>query len=121
MAISRYVDLTYNYKVNNLYSVNVDLAGWDRTTIHVEPPIQGTIYVYGSNDAGDVQGITEGNAKLATSFSPIQAVNLATGGLVSSIVSAGVYKVDANARFLQISGGAGTNIGRLLLLHTKID
>src|SRR5436190_206902 len=47
---------------NSVYNIKLDLSGWDKTTITVIPPISGAIYVYGTNDSGAVQGVTQGNA-----------------------------------------------------------
>lgn len=119
MALNRQVDLTREYK-NNIYNVKLDMSGWDRTTVQVVAPIANPIYVYGSNDPNALQGVRDGNAELAINFTPIQAVNLATGTAVSSMAAAGEYKIDINARFLKLEGG-GADVYRLLANHAKIS
>ena len=42
---------------NSLYNVTLDLSGWDKTTIQVIAPVVGTTYIYGTNDAGALQGV----------------------------------------------------------------
>jgi len=107
---------------NSLYKITLDLSGWDRTTIQVVAPINGAIIVYGSNDSGAVIGVTQGNAKLATNFTPVQVTNLATGTAVNSISAAGNYKYDVNAQFLRLQGSpaaAGTNVYSIFLENSK--
>ncbi len=114
----------YASEFNSLYKITLDVSGWTTTTIQVVAPIGNAILVYGSNDANAVQGVTQGNAKLAINFTPIQAVNLATGNAVSSINAAGLYTVTDNAQFLRLQGApaaSGTNVYKLLLFNSKID
>lgn len=121
MALGRPVrDLTATF--NSTYNITLDMSGWDKTTIQTVAPVLGTIYIYGSNDAGQGQSVTDGNAQLATNFTTIQATNLASGSAVTAITAAGEYKVDVNAQFLRLQGnpvGSPTNIYRLLLFHSK--
>ena len=119
MAIGRPLDLTNEYKAN-LYNIQLDMSGWDKTTIQVVTPVAGAIYVYGSNDPNALQGVRDGNAELAINFTGIQATNLATGTAVSSFNAAGNYKVDVNTRFLKIAGG-GANVYRMIAFHSKIS
>lgn len=117
MAIGKPLDLTNEYK-QNIYSITLDLSGWDKTTFQVLNPAA-TIYVYGTNDSGAVQGTTDGNADLATNFSAILATNLATGNSATTISSTGLYKVDVNAQFVKLAGG-GANVTKLLAFNSKI-
>jgi hypothetical protein len=119
MALGKPLDLTTEYK-QNIYNIQMDMSGWDKTTIQVVAPVAGPVYVYGSNDANALQGVRDGNAELAINFNAIQATNLATGTAVSSFSAAGNYKVDVNTRFLKISGG-GADVYRLLAFHSKIS
>lgn len=123
MALNRpLADLAQQF--NSVYQVNLDLNGWDKTTIQVVAPMSGAIVVYGSNDSGAVQGLTQGNAQLATNFAPVQVTNLATGAVVNSISAAGEYKYDVNAQFLRLQGspaGAGSSVYKLLLNNQKIS
>lgn len=120
MAIGRSLDLTNQYKANNVYQLTVDVSGWDSVTAHVVAPMTGTVYIYGSNDSGAAQSVTQGNATLVTNFSSIQATNLATGAAVASISAAGLYKVDVNAQFLRLGGGAA-NVYKMILFESKVD
>ena len=117
MAISFNYDGTQKYK-KNVYSITLDVSGWDRTTIQAVGPVAGTVYVYGSNDGGGSPTVSQGSASLAINFSGIQVKNLATSTAVSSFNAAGLYEVDVNAQFLRVQGG-GADIYRLIFNHTK--
>ena len=109
---------------NSVYKITSDLSGWDKTTVQVVSPINGSIYIYGSNDGDAVQGVQQGNASLAINFTPIQATNLATGAAVNVISAAGNYSVPVNAQFLRLQGNpaaAGTNVYKLLLFNSKTN
>lgn len=109
--------------MSSVYQVNLDLSGWDRTTIQVVPPIAGSMYVYGSNYDGNSVAMIDGDASLATQFTPIQATNLATGSATGVINAAGTYKVDVNAKFLRLQGspaGAGTAVYGIIFNHSKV-
>lgn len=118
MALGKNFDVTRDYK-NNIYSITLDMSGWDKTTINVAAPIAAPISVYGSNNGGAQQGITDGNAQLATAFTPILATNLATGTTATTISSAGNYSVNVNAQYLRLQGG-GANVYSIQLFHTKV-
>lgn len=115
--LTRTYDYTYN--INNQQQVTFDVGEWDRVTIQFVAPIVATAYLYGSLDAGAVQSQTQGNAALATNFTPIQGKNLATGTLSSSITGAGLYEVDTNSKFLRING-SGLSVYKLLVSNMKI-
>ncbi len=121
MAIGKPLNQTNQFNLQ--YNITLDMSGWDETTIQVVSPMSGIIFVYGTNDSGAQQGITDGNARLAINFNPIQVKNLATGSDVTSISAAGDYKLDVNAQFLRLQGNPAatpTNVYKLLLFHSKI-
>lgn len=107
---------------NSLYKINLDVSNYDKTIVQVAAPFVGAIYVYGSNDAGAIQGVTQGNASLAINFTPVQVTNLATGTASGVISAAGEYRYDVNAQFLRLQGnpaGSGTSVYKLLLNNQK--
>lgn len=109
---------------NSVYKVTLDMSGWTQTTIHVVPPLGGAIQVSASNDSGAVQSVTQGNATLAQNFVPVQATNIATNTVYSSINAAGIFTVPINAQFLRLQGvpaAAGTSVYKLLLFNSKVD
>lgn len=109
---------------NTVYNITLDMSQWTETTVHVVAPVTGALYVYGSNDANALQGVRDGNAKLATNFTPILATNLATGTTTAVISAAGLYKVPIDAQFLRLQGNPAatpTNVYRILLFHSKLS
>lgn len=119
MSLGYPFDGTRDYK-QNVYNINLDMSGYDKTAIQVVAPQSGSmgvISVYGTNDANALQGVRDGNASLATNWNAIQATNLATGTVGNTISAAGAYKVEVNERFLRLAGGA--DVYRLLFFHTK--
>jgi hypothetical protein len=119
MSLGRRLDLTQDYK-NNIYSITLDVSNWDTVTAHILDPVAAPVYIYGTNDAGAGQGITDGNASLATNFSPIQGVNLATGSAVNSMSAAGIVAVPVNAQFMRFQGG-GADVYRLYVFNQKLS
>lgn len=128
MGVSKQIieaqDLTTTF--NTVYQINRDVSGWDKFTIQIVAPVLGTaIYVYGTLDPGTQQQNTQGNASLAINYTPIQAVNLATGAAVNSITAAGMYRVNANdQQFVRLQGnpaGTPTNVYRILMWQSKVD
>ena len=122
MAIGRPIS-DYSGIFNSTYKINVDLSGWDKTTIQVVGPLTGRINIMGSNDSGYQLQNTQGSAALAINFQPIQAKQLSTGSMVNAIYGSGLFEVDVNAQFLQLQGSpaaAGTNVYRLLMFNSKI-
>lgn len=116
MAIGRNIDVTQDYK-NSIYNLNLDMSGWDTCTIQLVAPVAGAISVYGSNDSGAILGVTQGNAELATHFTQIQGVNLATSTAVSSLATAGLLAVPINAQYLKITG---LDVYKMILFNSKI-
>jgi len=122
MALN-YQSKNYASDINSVYKITLDMSGWDKTTIQVQAPLAGRLYVYGTNDGGRTD-YSMANAQLAQNFQPIQAVDLATGSAVSSIIAAGTYKVDINNQYLRLQGspaGAGTSVYGLTFNHSKIS
>ncbi len=113
----------YATDFNTLYKITLDLSGWDKTDINVVPPMSGAINIYATNDAGALLGVTQGNAQLATNFTPVEVTNLATHATTTSISAAGNYSYTVNAQFLRLQAvpaSAGTNVYKLLLFNSKI-
>jgi hypothetical protein len=115
--ISQQYNWTYN--INNQRQVTIDVGEWDRVTAQFVAPVTGTIFIYGTNDGGAIRGQGNGNAALATNFTAIQAVNLATGSAVSSITAAGLYKTDTNYKYLKFGGG-GISVYKMITDHMKV-
>ena len=114
---ARSIDVTLQYAIYG--KIDVDASLWDKVTAQITAPVSGTIYVYGTSDGGDVQGVNYGSANLARNFMPIQATNLATGTAVSSFNAAGEYQVDVNTKYIRFGGG-GTSVYQFILNYQRI-
>lgn len=109
---------------NSVYNIVQDVSGWDKIGIQVVAPFSGAISIYNTNDSGAVQGVTQGNAQLATNFNLAQVTNLATGTASTSISAAGNYSYTVSAQFLKIQGvpaDTPTNVYKLLLFNSKVS
>ncbi len=122
MAIG-YTSGNYARDFNTQYNITLDLSGWDKTTIGVVAPINGAINIYSTNDSGALLGVTQGNAKLATNFTPAEVTNVATHAITNSISAAGEYVYTVNAQFLRLQAVPptnATNVYKLLFFHSKV-
>lgn len=111
--LSKIKDITAELNASHL--VNVDVSQWQNCTIHLSGNITGTINILGSNDAGAVQAVTDGNATSAINFTAIQATNLATGAAVTAVAAAGNFKVVVGTKFIQIGGSNAATSGKVIL------
>jgi hypothetical protein len=115
MSVFNQQDLTQKYK-QNIYNIALDVSGWDTVTFQVVAPVAATLYIYGAIDDNMPQGsllASNNNYKPSNviNWTPVQAVQLATGSAVTSITTAGVYSVPVNAPFLKIGGGGADVYG----------
>tara|TARA_R110000868_G_scaffold180622_2_gene421254 strand:+ start:12651 stop:13007 length:357 start_codon:yes stop_codon:yes gene_type:complete len=111
--LSQLKDITAELNANNV--VNVDVSQWQNCTIHLSGNITGTINVLGSNDAGAVQAVTDGNATSAANFTAIQGTNLATGATITAVAAAGNFKFVVGTKFIQIGGTNAATSGKIIL------
>lgn len=116
MALSLIKDITADFNADSL--AQVDLSGWDSVTIQLVTPT-GTVNFLSSNDAGAVEGSTDGNALTALNFTALQATNLATGVAATSGAATGLWRITGFGRFLQLSGTSVT-AAKILLYLSKI-
>lgn len=100
--LSQTLDLTDIFNANN--GVKLDVGEWQSVTIHVNGTVGGTVNITGSNDAGSVQAVTDGNALSSLNYTAVQVTNLASGTAVTAIAAAGNYKYVVATRFLQVGG-----------------
>lgn len=115
MAIFNQQDLTSKYK-ENIYNISLDVSGWDTVTFQVLAPVASALYVYGAIQDNMPQGSllaanNNYNPDNVTSWTAIQAVQLATGTSVTSITTAGLYKVPVNMPFMKVGGGGADVYG----------
>jgi hypothetical protein len=123
MSVFNQKDLTQKYK-QNVYNIALDVSGWDTVTFQVVAPVAAPLYIYATIDDNMPQGqlLSPNNnykAANAANWSPVQAVQLATGSAVTSISTAGLYSVPVNAPYLKVGGG-GANVYGLWQNNLKI-
>jgi HSP20 family molecular chaperone IbpA len=66
MALN-YQSKNYASDINSVYKITLDMSGWDKTTIQVQAPLAGRLYVYGTNGGGQTD-YSMANAQLAQNF-----------------------------------------------------
>lgn len=116
MALSKTFEVTDEFNRNNAYTS--DMSGWDSLVIQFVSP-SGTINVTATNDDGSITGSVQGNSLTATNFQTAEALELSNNTLVSSISSAGSYKVGVAGRFIKF-GGSGAAATKVIVELSKI-
>lgn len=116
--LSQILDLTA--QLNADHFVKIDVSQWQNVSIQVVGSVTGTNNITGSNDAGAVQSVTDGNAVSSLNYTAIQATNLATGAAVTAAAAAGIYKVVVSTKFIQIGGADAAVSGKLLVFLNTI-
>lgn len=109
-------DVTAEFNANN--GIKQDVSQWQNVTIHVSGNVTGTVNITGTNDAGAVQAVTDGNAVSSLNYTAIQATNLAAGTSVTSILAAGNYKVVVGTKFIQVGGTNAAVSGKVIIFCT---
>ena len=102
-------------ELNAAHLVNIDVSQWQNCTIHLSGSITGTINVLGTNDAGAVQSVSDGNATSAANFTAIQGTNLASGATVTAVAAAGNFKFVVSTKFIQIGGTDAATSGKCIV------
>jgi hypothetical protein len=109
--VSHYYDITDKFNGDNGFKIDVGL--WENVSVQFVNP-SGTISILGSNDPNAITGVSDGNALASTNYVAIQATNLETGTAVTSVSTAGIYKVQVATKFIQF-GGAGAAADKVLV------
>lgn len=117
--VSNYEDLTIPFNQNG--KVQIDISGWDYILAQIVTP-SGAISFASTIDGGGVTGVSDGNATSALNFVACQGTNQLNNTLETSTSAANsVHEFDVVGRYLQLSGGAGSTVGKLLIMFTKIQ
>lgn len=109
-------DVTAEFNANN--GIKQDVSQWQNVTIHVSGNVTGTVNITGTNDAGAVQAVTDGNAVSSLNYTAIQATNLAAGTSVTAIAAAGNYKIVVGTKFIQVGGASAAVSGKVIIFCT---
>lgn len=113
--ISTTIDATAQFNANSVY--NLDLSGWDYAVVQLTTPA-GAVTFNGTNDAGAVQGVSDGNAYTAINWNTVQLINLSSGTAGTTGGATGSYKYSVGTRFLQLSG---TTAGKVIVVLSQIS
>jgi hypothetical protein len=117
--VCNWQDLSLQFNANG--KVQIDTSGYDYVLVQIVTP-SGTISFASTNDGGAITGATDGNATSALNFVACQGTNQTNGTAETSTASANsIHKFQVVGRFLQISGGAGSTIAKLLAGYCSIS
>ncbi len=100
-------------------AIVLDVSGWDYVVAQFVSP-SGTINITGTNDSGDVEGTSDGNASTATNFTAIPATKLLDNSVVTAVAAAGLYKISSACRFVKF-GGTSAAATKVIVMLAKIS
>jgi hypothetical protein len=103
---------------NNNGVVNIDVGSWDYVDMQVVTP-SGAITFNGTNDGGEITGVTDGNALSAKNWNNVLGKNLATGSTATSTNASSTYQFAVTTKFLQFTS-SGATVAELLVWMYKI-
>lgn len=105
MSVQIVLDVTDDFNADS--DVKLDTGGFDYAIVQLVSP-SGTVSFKHSNDAGAIQGVSDGSAVSATNFVTLQGTNLASGSGVTSLAASGLVRFSYCGQFLQLSGESVT-------------
>lgn len=114
--IANTLDLTTVFNANN--GIKIDTSGWQNITVQVDGTPSGTISITGTNDAGAITGVSDGNPLTSTNYTAIQATDISSGTAVTAITGAGSFKIINPPKFVQIGGASAATTGKVLVYLT---
>lgn len=110
------LDETTYFNANN--GVVIDSSGWQNVTVQLDGTPSGTINLTGTNDAGAITGVSDGNPLTAINFTAIQATDISSGTAVTAIAGAGNFKIINPPKFIKIGGASAATTGKLIVYLT---
>lgn len=110
-------DVTVEFNAGS--GINLDISGWDVVDVHLVSP-SGAITFNGTNDAGAVQGVTDGNYITATNWTIVQGVIQGSGTAATTIATTGIIRFTQPSRFLQLTGSTVTAT-KVIIYYSKIN
>lgn len=118
MALSQILDVSADYNVGNL--ATLDIGGYDYAIVHLVNP-SGTVTFKTSNDANAITGASDGSAVSAINFTVVQGINLSTSAAVSTLAATGLIRFGYIGKFLQIDGGGTITCDKVIVRLFKIN
>jgi hypothetical protein len=113
--LAQYLDLAPKFN-SQAGTVVIDVSNYDYILVQ---PIGSTISFQSTIDSGAVQGVTDGNAKLATNFTAVQGTLVLGGTTGTSVTSTNTIRFNVVGRYLKMTGTAP--ITKLLVMLAKIS
>lgn len=117
MAIQTVLDITADINADG--RATLDVGGWDYSVVELVTPTS-TATFSSTSDAGDITGVSDGNATSATNFVTTQGTDLSSGSAVSTLAATGQVKFTGGGRFLRIMG-PGLSVTKGLVRLFKIN
>jgi hypothetical protein len=105
MAVQTVLDITDRVNAEMF----IEIGGYDYAVFQFIG-VKGTASFNSTNNSGEIGGVTEGNANLATNGISIKALSLNSMSIVDTISDDGMIKFEGVGRFIQIAGGAFTKV-----------
>lgn len=119
MSVQIVLDLTQSFNDSGSI-VKIDTGGFDYSVVQLVNP-DGAVSFFHTNDAGDVQSVSDGSATSSTNYVALQGVDLSSGTAVTSLAASGLVRFQSYGRFLELDGTAsGVTVGKLLVRLYKI-
>ena len=103
--------------VSNAFTI--DVSNYDYVVAQFVTPT-GTISITSTNDSGDEEGVTDGNATTATNFTAVYATKLSSNTAVTAVDAAGLYKINVAGRYLKF-GGTSAAAAKIIVMLAKIS
>lgn len=120
MALTRLLDLTSDFNAASSPAVKIDVSGWDWIVVQLVLPT-GTVTFSATNDAGAVEGTTDGNAVSSLNYIAVQGTNLNSGVAASTLGASGLMRFAVVGKFMQFSATGAVTTGKLLVYLFKIS
>lgn len=116
--LSKTLDITIGFNESGV--LPLDVSGWDIITVQIVGTPSATITFQTTNDAGGVQGESDGDASTATNWNAVQGTNLTTGATVTTAAAEGTYRFNNIGRFFRLSSSSGTVTEMFLYLSKNL-
>jgi len=114
--VSQVIDITKAFNESN--TPTFEVGGWDFIQVQFVSPT-GTVTFQGTDDAGAVQGETDGNATLATNFVTVGAYNIQTEVIATTANASSIFRFNYPTKFLRFSKTSVTAT-KVFLMYRKI-
>jgi len=126
MSVQIVLDVTNEYlsgsESGTPYLVKLDTGGYDYAVVQAVNS-DGDIYLYSTNDSGDIQGVSDGSAVSSTNPVSVLGVDLSTNTDVPALSSTiKLVRVQSVGRYLWLDGtpDGATVVDKILVRLYKI-